>query len=231
VLESEPLVSESGDENDDKGRRLLGVRHDIFKPTAKAPKKAKAAGASGGDVVVGAPTAEPSGSGSGSGAGSTGSGSTGSSSDSGFTGTDGGTPATPAPAEKPRTWPANSLTVRFGDSSSESREKLTLRRLRALPSTLDPVVVFLRLDDDGKTAIFMLASGVQPTGDGKCLPDKRTCETIALKAGETEFLDIVDAEGKITAQYQLDVVAIHNPTVSERPMAARVATVGSLGLR
>jgi hypothetical protein len=121
-------------------------------------------------------------------------------------------PSTPKPVAPVQTWPANSLTVRFGDSSQDSLEKLTLERLQPLPSAEEPLAIYLGLEDDGKTALFLLDAGVEPTGDGVCNPDPTDCETIALKAGETEFLDVVDEEGNITAQYQLDVVKVHNPT-------------------
>jgi hypothetical protein len=218
LLASEPIVSEATEEPGGKRRRVLGVRHDIFKPTAKAPKQAKADTAGATPAAPAAP-APAAGDGSGGGVPAPES-------------TSPDAPVAPPATEPRKTWPANSLTVRFGDSSADSREKMTLKRLRPLPSALDPVAVYLRLEDDGKTAIFLLAAGVQPTGDGTCRPDKRSCETIALKAGETEFLDVVDADGKITAQYQLDVVAIHNPTASRRgALEARVAVTGAAGLR
>ena len=64
--------------------------------------------------------------------------------------------------------------------------------------------------DDGETAVFLLGDGVQPTGDGTCLPEPTSCETLALKAGETEFLDVMGDDGATpVAQYELDVVAVH----------------------
>jgi hypothetical protein len=92
---------------------------------------------------------------------------------------------------------------------------MTLERLEALPSVEEPIAIYLGLEDDGKTALFLLDAGVETTGDGVCRPDPANCETIALKIGETEFLDIVDEAGEITAQYQLDVIKAHNVTTAD----------------
>ncbi len=72
------------------------------------------------------------------------------------------------------------------------------------------VAIFLGLADDGTSAVFMLGDGVQPTGDGTCMPEPTSCETLVLKKGDTEFLDVMREDGTTpTAQYELDVVALH----------------------
>ena len=220
VLATQPIVALAGPEDRTKPRRVLGVRHDIFKPTKKAPKVAKAAS----KAVAGA-TQETAANDTTASTGSTTSGaSSGSTGSNGSTGADTpattpatpSTPATPVPVPAPApatpepTWPANSLTVRFGDSTASALEKSTLERLSPLPSAEDPVAIYLGLQDDGETAVFLLGDGVQPTGDGTCLPEPTSCETLALKAGETEFLDVMGPDGATpTAQYELDVVAVH----------------------
>jgi hypothetical protein len=222
VLASEPLVSVAEPADRAKRRRVLGVRHDIFKPTKKAPKapkvvkaaKSRNRGSSGGATATG-------GSGStGSTGWTSGPSSTGSTVHTGpstpDTPTTGGSaPATPKPVAPVETFPKNSLTVRFGDASQDSLEKMTLERLEALPSVEEPIAIYLGLEDDGKTALFLLDAGVETTGDGVCRPDPANCETIALKIDETEFLDIVDEAGEITAQYQLDVIKAHNVTTAD----------------
>jgi hypothetical protein len=222
VLASAPLVSVAEPADRAKRRRVLGVRHDIFKPTKKAPKapkvvkaaKSRNRGSSGGATATG-------GSGStGSTGWTSGPSSTGSTVHTGPSTPDtpttgGSTPATPKPVAPVETFPKNSLTVRFGDASQDSLEKMTLERLEALPSVEEPIAIYLGLEDDGKTALFLLDAGVETTGDGVCRPDPANCETIALKIGETEFLDIVDEAGEITAQYQLDVIKAHNVTTAD----------------
>ena len=257
VLATEPIVALAAPEDRAERRRVLGARHDIFTPTKKAAKAtakaAKADGATaasaGADAAVSTDTsgagaspspsagASPSAGGSagGSNGGSTGTG-------TGSTGTE--TPAAtptpepaPAPATPEPTWPANSLTVRFGDAAADSLEKSTLERLSPLPSADEPVVIYLGLADEGTTAVFLLGDGVQPTGDGVCLPEPTSCETLALKAGETEFLDVMGEDGTTPgAQYELDVVAIHpaktaTGATAAAAKAAKTATAGSRAIK
>ena len=231
VLATQPIVALAGPEDRTKRRRVLGVRHDIFKPTKKAPKVAKAA-----SKAVAGTTQETAANDTTASTGSTTSGaSSGSTGSNGSTGADTpattpatpSTPATPVPAPAPATpeptWPANSLTLRFGDSTASALEKSTLERLSPLPSAEDPVAIYLGLQDDGETAVFLLGDGVQPTGDGTCLPEPTSCETLALKAGETEFLDVMGPDGATpTAQYELDVVAVH--PAAKAAKAAKAAT-------
>jgi len=257
VLATEPIVALAAPEDRAERRRVLGARHDIFTPTKKAAKAtakaAKADGATaasaGAEAAVSTDTsgagaspspsagASPSAGGSagGSNGGSTGTG-------TGSTGTE--TPAAtptpepaPAPATPEPTWPANSLTVRFGDAAADSLEKSTLERLSPLPSADEPVVIYLGLADEGTTAVFLLGDGVQPTGDGVCLPEPTSCETLALKAGETEFLDVMGEDGTTPgAQYELDVVAIHpaktaTGATAAAAKAAKTATAGSRAIK
>jgi len=257
VLATEPIVALAAPEDRAERRRVLGARHDIFTPTKKAAKAtakaAKADGATaasaGAEAAVSTDTsgagaspspsagASPSAGGSagGSNGGSTGTG-------TGSTGTE--TPAAtptpepaPAPATPEPTWPANSLTVRFGDAAADSLEKSTLERLSPLPSADEPVVIYLGLADEGTTAVFLLGDGVQPTGDGVCLPEPTSCETLALKAGETEFLDVMGEDGTTPgAQYELDVVAIHpaktaTGATAAAAKAAKTATAGTRAIK
>jgi hypothetical protein len=255
VLATEPIVALAAPEDRAERRRVLGARHDIFTPTKKAAKAtAKAAKADGataasagadaaastGTSGAGAspsPSAGASPSAGGSAGGSNG-GSTGTGTGSTGTETPAATPTPePAPATPEPTWPANSLTVRFGDAAADSLEKSTLERLSPLPSADEPVVIYLGLADEGTTAVFLLGDGVQPTGDGVCLPEPTSCETLALKAGETEFLDVMGEDGTTPgAQYELDVVAIHpaktaTGATAAAAKAAKTATAGTRAIK
>jgi hypothetical protein len=149
-------------------------------------------------------------------------------------------PATPAPA--PKTYAMHELTVRFGDASG-SLERKSLERLQPLPSAAEPVLIYLGVLKDGKTAVFLVDHGVSAIGDGDCRPSPEECETIRLRAGETEFLDIVDETGTVTAQYQLDLIKIHKSTTASasrakasskagrRLLKARVSSEGPTGYR
>jgi hypothetical protein len=149
-----------------------------------------------------------------------------------------GTPSAPAPvlppAETPaepkkKTYPPDSLIVRFGDATGDL-ERVTLAKLEPLPADTagaadetEPVLVYTGLSKDGKSAVFMVDASAVATGDGECKPHPSNCETIRLRKGETEFFDVEDEEGNVVAQYQLDLVDIKNrsePTAT-RARAAR----------
>lgn len=149
-----------------------------------------------------------------------------------------------APAEPaPKKYALHELTVRFGDSASGDLERQSIERLQPLPSAEEPVLIYLGVLDDGKTAVFLVDHGVEAIGDGDCTPAPETCETIRLRAGDTEFLDVKDATGAVTAQYQLDLVKIHKTKTASvsrarasskagaRVLKARVAADGPTGYR
>src|SRR5262249_48072252 len=117
-------------------------------------------------------------------------------------------PAPTTPKPPTTTVPAYSVDVRFGGSDGDL-PRTTLARNEALPDDKDPLLVYMGVKDGGKTAVFMLSEDLKATGDGVCTP-KDTCETIELKAGETEFFDVqtTDGSGEGT-QFELDVVKIH----------------------
>jgi hypothetical protein len=150
------------------------------------------------------------------------------------------TPVTPEP--EPRKYALNELTVRFGDATSTPARK-SLERLQPLPSAEDPVLIYLGVLKDGKTAVFLLDHGVSAIGDGDCRPTPEECETVRLRAGDTEFFDVIDDTGHVTAQYQLDLIKIHRGTTASaarakasskagrRVLQARVASAGPTGYR
>jgi len=123
-------------------------------------------------------------------------------------------PDEPAPA--PKKYAPEELTVRFGGSDDAKRE--SVKRLQPLPSAELPVLIYMGVLKDGKTAEFMLDAGVTAVGDGECHPSPDECETIRLRVGETEFLDVVDESGNVAQQFQLDLLKIHN--VKQRDFAA-----------
>jgi hypothetical protein len=108
--------------------------------------------------------------------------------------------------------------VRFGDSSGQL-DRRSLSRLKPLPSAEDPVLVYLGLTKDTKRAIFLVDATVNAVGDGECDPSPADCETISLREGETEFFDVLDDQGKATAQYELDLVKIRRSTTASAAKA------------
>jgi hypothetical protein len=221
---AKPVVSKVDANAPAERRRVLGYEKNPFRPAA-APKvkatpepDAVAAGTDAG--TGGASTDAPADSGSGSGSAPS-----------------GGSPSAPvapvtpvAPAAPQEKQELYSVTVRFGESESDSLQRTVLPRLKPLPSASDPVLVYLGPGKDGKTAVFVLDESLEPQGDGVCKPSPANCETLHMRAGETTFLDVLDDSGEATAQYQLDVVKIKTRKASASKAGAARAHVSKAGL-
>jgi hypothetical protein len=137
-----------------------------------------------------------------------------------------GGPVLPTPKKK--TYELYELTVRFGASDGARPPRKNVKRLQALPSNDDPVLIYLGVLDDKKTAVFMLDSGVIAQGDGTCRPSRNTCETVHIREGETEFFDVPTDGGDSTstdetsgAQYELDVIKIRKTKTTDAKQARK----------
>jgi len=219
VLATEPIVVPAADADRSGRRRVLGSRKNPFKPQvtptpeptpAAAPttEPAPSAPDPGGTSVGGSPAAGPT------------------------------APVAPTPKAPTRKYELNELTVRFGPSDAERPPRKDVKRLQALPSSEEPVLIYLGVLKDKKTVVFLLDSGVVAEGDGTCRPSRTSCETIHIKEGETEFFDVAaeDAGDGTTpdtgsgAQYQLDVLKIREKvTTSARKAKKSLARVSKSG--
>ena len=110
--------------------------------------------------------------------------------------------ATPAPVEH---YPAHSVQVAFGKTGG-ALDKSSLTRLQTLPSS-SPLLVFMGFHKGGRVAEFMLTGDVTAEGDGTCTPSVKSCETLLLHKGETEFLTFAGTAAN--GEYQLDVRDLH----------------------
>jgi hypothetical protein len=224
ALAEAPIVTAAAD-GDRSGRRLvLGSSKDPFKPQATPtptpkPKVAESATTSA-DSAASTP-------GTGGSAPSVGA------SPAPVT----GAPVAPRPRKK---YELYELTVRFGASDGNQPPRRDVKRLQALPSNDEPVLIYLGVLEDSKTAVFMVDSGIVAQGDGECKPSRTTCETIHIREGETEFLDVPGESGEVTdaesgAQYQLDVIKIRKKSTTSAKQAkaarARVSKQGRQILR
>jgi hypothetical protein len=216
VLAEDPIVAPAADGDRSGRRRVLGSRKDPFEPevtptptpkpeTAKTESAEKPASSGGGGAE------KPS---------------------------VGGSPApsdTPVVPEAKKKYELYELTVRFGPSSDEAPPRRDVKRLQALPSNDEPVLIYLGVLDDKKTAVFMLDSGVIAQGDGECKPSRTTCETIHIREGETEFFDVADEDGEVDEegtsgqQYQLDVIKIRRKSTTSAKQAKRAKARVSVG--
>jgi hypothetical protein len=229
-LAAQPIVAPASAEATTKRKRVLGTRKNPFAVEKAKPQKKTTDKAS--DAVVtrthtGGDDRKDTG-GSGSDTPSSG---------------DATTPSAPAapsppvapvaPAEpepKPKEYAFQELTVRFG-AGDEGATRRSVKRREALPSAEQPVLIYLGVLKDGKTAEFLVDHGVTPVGDGECRPTPEQCETIRLRAGETQFFDITDETGNVVAQYQLDLVKIHRAGASGARAGRRTASASARRLR
>jgi hypothetical protein len=158
------------------------------------------------------------------GAGSGGSGGSGGSDGSQPSPAPGGTGGSGNGASKP-TSPAGDpldiyhLSLRFGRAeAAQLKTYHDVARLSPLPTADNPFFVYTGVLKDGKTAVFLLSSDATATGDGHCRPSSKSCQTIEVKEGDTEFFDLtVDGQA---VQYQLDVVKVFKKGASTTAAAA-----------
>ena len=112
-------------------------------------------------------------------------------------------------------------TLRFGQPGSQKLHK-DVPRLTPLPSATNPFFVFLGVLKDHKTAVFLISSDATATGDGTCKPNPTQCDTVELKAGDTEFFDVAQGNAGVT-QYELDVIKVLHTKVTGKAAAAKAS--------
>jgi hypothetical protein len=213
VLAEDPIVTEAADGDRSGRRHVLGSPKDPFKPQATPT-----------------PTATPeavqpvtSGKSETPGSGGTVS-----------TPPVGGSPAPVTgvpvlPTPKRKKYELYELTVRFGASDANRPPRKDVKRLQALPSNDEPVLIYLGVLEDEKTAVFLVDSGVVAQGDGTCRPSRTTCETIRIREGETEFFDVPGEDGVVSEdgsgqQYELDVLKIRKTSTTDAKKAQKART-------
>jgi hypothetical protein len=138
---------------------------------------------------------------------------------------DSGTSTKPTTTTKPtdNTDTAKSTTYRvqfhFGEEGA-MRNYDNVARLTPLPSADSPFFVYLGLAEDGKSAIFLIDGTAEVSGDGKCMPSADDCQQIALKVGDTEFLDMPSGTAG-TVEYTLTLKSIKKVSSNSKATAAK----------
>jgi hypothetical protein len=194
-----------------EGKKSSEIRKDLEGFDTKDPFEPQNLGGGGsggtGEVAGGGAAVTPLGGATGAeggsvtpDSGSTDSGSTGSSPPAGDTST-GSSGATTQPETF---YYAYTTDVRFGKQGNLDRK--TLSQFRALPSSQDPVVVFMGVKDDGETAIFLLSSAASSTGEGNCEPDD-TCTFLYMKKGDKQSFEAVAGNNEVVT-YELVLLDI-----------------------
>jgi hypothetical protein len=81
-----------------------------------------------------------------------------------------------------------------------------------LPDKANPQLVFLGVVlRTGKEALFGLAGAAILHGNGSCQPSATQCQAIDLQAGQSETLEVVEADGS-TVTYELKLLGIDKST-------------------
>jgi hypothetical protein len=223
----QPVVNTEGKKSSEIRKNLRGFQ-------SKDPFKVHGLGGGGDSSDSGTVTVEGTGTASaGGGGGDTGSGSLvtpDSTSGSGDQGTSGsGDQGTSGSGSAGLTYYHYTVDVRFG--KSDNLDKKRLENFRALPSSENPVIVFMGVKDDGETAVFLVSSASSTTGEGDCEPDD-TCTFLYMKAGDQQSFEAVDGNDQVVT-YVLKLLDVNveqttgpdqaSSSKSERRAARRAA--------
>jgi len=179
-----------------------GIAHDPFTPLPEA-KKASASSTSSSSSAATTPSA----------------GSTPSAPSSGGT-----TPTTPketTPA-RPKVYVHYHVTAQLGvvpvvaeGAPAQAAQLKTYKDMaldEPLPDKANPQLVFLGVVlRTGKEALFGLAGAAILHGSGSCQPSATQCQAIDLQVGQSETLEVVEADGS-TVTYELKLASISKTT-------------------
>jgi hypothetical protein len=105
---------------------------------------------------------------------------------------------------------------------SKSNTYINIPRLTSLPSASNPLFVFLGVRKDHRTAVLLVSSIAQPSGQGECRPSSQLCQILDLKVGQNETFTVPGATGATTVQYNLYISAIRFEAIAN-PTAAHIA--------
>lgn len=97
------------------------------------------------------------------------------------------------------------VDVKFGKTGNPDEKTLT--EFRALPSSDNPVLVFMGVKNDGKTAVFLITANASTVGDGTCSPSDTECTFLYMKKDDKQTIEAVDADGGITT-YALELLSV-----------------------
>jgi hypothetical protein len=106
--------------------------------------------------------------------------------------------------------------VSFAHNGKVRQRKLG--RLAMLPSSSNPLLLFLGVTADGDNAVFLVDSSLKAVGEGKCTPSREQCANVYIGAGAEEEFTNADGES-----YTLRVDEIRKVTVSSQARAAKAA--------
>jgi hypothetical protein len=141
-------------------------------------------------------------------------------------------PSTPSKPAKPAI--VYHVAVLFGllSATGATAAQLTpyenVKLLTPLPTAKQPLIVFRGVTAGGKSATFTLVSEAILHGNAACLPSASQCEAIDLKAGDSEQLEYVTAEGALET-YELKIVSIVSSKASSSAVKGILRSESKIG--
>ena len=102
------------------------------------------------------------------------------------------------------------MDVKFGKRDA-TRTHHNVQKLDVLPNAINPLVVFMGVTSDGKTAVFLVDTSLKASGEGDCKPSPDVCSFLYLKVdpqSDTEDLLAENPDGTGT-EYTLKLLAIN----------------------
>jgi hypothetical protein len=180
-------------------------------PVAASPLDAVTAGSTGGQSFAGGSSSSGS---SGTSTGSSGS----------------ATPTSGTTTQTKTFYYTYTVDVKFGKTGQEDDKTLT--EFRALPSSENPVIVFMGVRNDGETAVFLVSANATTTGDGKCAPSDTECTFLYMKKDDSQTIESVDSAGAVT-DYTLELrdINVKRTTAPQKASSSTVRTKSRLHLR
>lgn len=130
--------------------------------------------------------------------------------------------STPRGDTSPRSYAAGyRVDVTYGRTGTTHAHD-DLARLDALSALSAPLVLFLGVKDDGKSAVFTVLADAAVSGDGVCRPSANDCQVVGLKAGDAELFDVPASDGRaLRYELQVDKVARRTASSAEASATAR----------
>jgi hypothetical protein len=96
-----------------------------------------------------------------------------------------------------------------------------LARLDPLSALKAPLVLFLGVKDDGKSAVFTVLADAAVSGDGVCRPSPKDCQVVGLKPGDAELFDVASGGRALRYELQVDKVARRTVSSAQASLTAR----------
>ncbi|HEU4975999.1 MAG TPA: hypothetical protein VFT50_12975 [Baekduia sp.] len=112
------------------------------------------------------------------------------------------------------------VSLKFGEDGAMKTYK-DIARLTPLPSADNPFFIFLGVTEDKKSAVFLVSSDAEPTGDGTCHPSTDLCRQVTLQKHDLEYFDLQTGTAGVV-QYQLEITGIRKGTAKTAATAAKL---------